>query len=151
VRAVVQRVSAAEVRVSGAIVGAIGPGFVVLLGVATGDTAADAAAMAAKICSLRVFGDDEGRMNLDLAAAGGSVLLVSQFTLLADFRKGRRPSFVGAADPEIAAQLVDEVVLRIRQAGFQVAIGEFGAHMEVELVNDGPVTLVIDTVDGSVG
>ena len=140
----------AEVRVSGGIVGEIGPGFVVLLGVAAGDTEADAAAIATKIGGLRVFSDDEGRMNLDLADVGGAVLLVSQFTLLADIRKGRRPSFVAAADPEHAARLVHEVAMRLRGAGLEVATGEFGAHMEVELVNDGPVTVVIDAGGGLV-
>ena len=149
-RAVVQRVSMAEVRVSGRIVGEIASGFVVLLGVAAGDTERDAAAIAAKIGGLRVFSDNEGRMNLDLAGVGGSVLLVSQFTLLADVRKGRRPSFVAAADPEHAARLVHEVAMRLRGAGFEVATGEFGAHMEVELVNDGPVTVVIDAGGGLV-
>ena len=140
----------AAVRVSGGIVGEIGPGFVVLLGVAAGDTEADAAAIATKIGGLRVFSDDEGRMNLDLADVGGAVLLVSQFTLLADVRKGRRPSFVAAADPEHASRLVNEVEMRLRGAGLEVATGEFGVHMKVELVNDGPVTIVIDAGDGSI-
>lgn len=150
VRVVLQRVSKAEVRVSGTVVGEIGRGFVVLLGVAAGDTEADAAAIAAKIGGLRLFGDDEDRMNLDLAGVDGSVLLVSQFTLLADLRKGRRPSFVAAADSEHAARLVNEVAMRLRDAGFEVATGEFGAHMEVGLVNDGPVTVVIDASGGSI-
>jgi D-tyrosyl-tRNA(Tyr) deacylase len=147
---VIQRVSSAEVRVAGSVVGEIADGFVVLLGVAVGDGEADAEVMAAKIAGLRVFADDEGRMNLDLSEVGGSVLLISQFTLLADLRKGRRPSFVAAADPEDATRLVDVVVRLLRERGLEVAEGEFGAHMEVELVNDGPVTIVIDAVDGSI-
>lgn len=135
---------------SGSTVGKIGTGFAVLLGVAAGDGEADAAAVAAKIAGLRVFPDDEGRMNRDLAAAGGAVLLISQFTLLADVRKGRRPSFIAAADPAEAARLVDVVGQRLRDAGHEVATGEFGAEMEVELTNDGPVTIVIDAVDGSI-
>jgi D-tyrosyl-tRNA(Tyr) deacylase len=149
-RAVIQRVSNAEVRVAGSVAGEIADGFVVLLGVAVGDGEADAEVMAAKIAGLRVFADDEGRMNLDLSEVGGSVLLISQFTLLADLRKGRRPSFVAAADPEDATRLVDVVVRLLRERGLEVAEGEFGAHMEVELVNDGPVTIVIDAVDGSI-
>ncbi len=149
-RAVIQRVSKAEVRVSEVTVGEIERGFLVLLGIAAGDTARDAAAIATKIGGLRVFPDETGRMNIDLAAIGGAVLLVSQFTLIADVRKGRRPSFVGAADPEEAALLVGEVAMHLNAAGFEVATGEFGAHMEVSLVNDGPVTIVIDSIDGSI-
>ncbi len=149
-RAVVQRVSKAEVRVSETTVGEIDRGFLVLLGIAAGDTERDAAAIAAKIGGLRVFQDDAGKMNVDLAAVGGAVLLVSQFTLIADVRKGRRPSFVGAADPEEATRLVGEVASHLRDAGFEVATGEFGAQMEVSLVNDGPVTIVIDSTDGSI-
>ncbi len=149
-RAVIQRVSSAEVRVGGSVVGEIPSGFVVLLGVAIGDGEAEATAIAAKIAGLRVFADDAGRMNLDLSEAGGSVLLVSQFTLLADLRKGRRPSFVAAADSEDATVLVDLVATLLRERGLEVAEGEFGAHMEVDLVNDGPVTIVVDAVDGSI-
>jgi len=149
-RAVIQRVSSAEVRIAESVVGEIGGGFVVLLGVAVGDGEAEAAAMAAKIAGLRIFADDAGRMNLDLAGTRGSVLLVSQFTLLADLRKGRRPSFVGAADPEDATLLVDLVATLLRERGVEVAEGVFGAQMEVELVNDGPVTIVIDAINGSI-
>jgi len=149
-RAVVQRVSAAHVRVGGATVGSIESGLLVLLGARRGDTPADGDAIARKIEGLRVFRDDEGRMNLSVSEAGGSILLVSQFTLLADVRKGRRPSFVDAADPAAADELVDHVGERLREAGLTVATGRFGAEMEVSLVNDGPVTIVIDTVDGSV-
>lgn len=147
-RAVVQRVSRAEVRVSGAVVGQIGRGFVVLLGVAAGDTEADAVAIASKIGGLRVFPDGDGRMNLAIAEADGSVLLVSQFTLLADLRKGRRPSFLAAADPGKASDLVGAVGRRLRESGLDVAEGEFGADMDVDLVNDGPVTIVIDAIEG---
>jgi len=149
-RAVIQRVSKAEVRVSETTVGQIDRGFLVLLGIATGDTERDAAAIAGKIAGLRVFQDVAGKMNLDLAAVSGAVLLVSQFTLIADVRKGRRPSFVAAADPEEAARLVREVAAQLSGAGFEVATGEFGAHMEVSSVNDGPVTIVIDSTDGSI-
>jgi D-tyrosyl-tRNA(Tyr) deacylase len=123
---------------------------VVLLGVAAGDSEADAEVMAAKIAGLRVFADANGKMNLDVAAVGGSILLVSQFTLLADVQKGRRPSFVGAAQPDVARQLVETVASRLIGAGLNVQHGEFGAHMEVELVNDGPVTIVIESVNGSI-
>ena len=159
-RAVIQRVSKAEVRVSETTVGEIDRGFLVLLGIATADTERDAAAIAGKIAGLRVFQDDADKMNLDLAAVDGAVLLVSQFTLIADVRKGRRPSFVGAADPEEAARLAavaaragtDAIMVaaQLSDAGFEVASGEFGAHMEVSLVNDGPVTIVIDSTDGSI-
>lgn len=149
-RAVVQRVSRAVVRVDDAEVGSIGLGFVVLLGVAHGDDDADAAAMARKIAGLRVFRDDDDRMNLALADVGGGVLLVSQFTLMADVRKGRRPSFVAAAEPQVADPLVRRVGDHLAGLGVPVASGRFGAMMEVDLVNDGPVTIVIDVVDGAV-
>jgi D-tyrosyl-tRNA(Tyr) deacylase len=149
-RAVVQRVASASVAVDGAVVGSIDAGFLVLLGVGRGDTAADADAIAAKIAGLRVFSDDAGRMNLDVIAVGGAVLLVSQFTLLADVRKGRRPSFVDAADPVDAVSLVDRVADGLRGAGVEVSTGVFGAHMEVSLINDGPVTIIVETVDGTV-
>jgi D-aminoacyl-tRNA deacylase len=149
-RAVVQRVSRGEVRVAGAPTGQVNTGLVVLLGVATGDTTADADAVASKIAGLRVFADANGKMNLDVGAVEGSVLLISQFTLLADVGKGRRPSFVGAARPDEARTLLDRVANRLVAAGLVVEHGEFGAHMEVELVNDGPVTIVIDSVGGSI-
>lgn len=149
-RAVVQRSGPAEVRVGGEIVGSIDGGFVVLIGVADGDTDRDADVLAAKIAGLRVFPDDDGRMNLAIADVGGEILLVSQFTLLADVRKGRRPSFVAAADPAEADRLVDLVGEHLASAGLPVAMGRFGAMMEVDLVNEGPVTIVIDVVDGSV-
>jgi len=147
-RAVVQRVSRAVVTVDGAAVGEIGVGLMILLGVAEGDTDADAAALADKVIGLRILPDNDGKMNLSVADAGGEVLVVSQFTLLADVRRGRRPSFTGAAQPDEAARLVDLVVARIGEAGVACATGLFGAHMDVELVNDGPVTIVIDVVAG---
>jgi D-tyrosyl-tRNA(Tyr) deacylase len=145
VRAVVQRVSSASVRVDGAVVGDIGRGLLVLLGVARTDTAADAASIAARIAGLRIFDDADGRMNLAVAEAGGSVLVVSQFTLLGDCRGGRRPSYLEAAPPEAATVLYEAVVAALRGAGLTVATGVFRAHMAVELVNDGPVTLLLDS------
>lgn len=149
-RAVIQRVSRARVGVSGETIGEIGPGLLVLVGAAAGDTAADAAALADKLAGLRVFPDDEHRMNRSLGDVGGEALVVSQFTLLGDVRKGRRPSFTAAADPDVAAPLVDAVAARLAEQGVRCATGRFGAMMEVELVNDGPVTLVVDVADGRV-
>jgi D-tyrosyl-tRNA(Tyr) deacylase len=145
VRAVVQRVSSARVRVDEATVGEIGRGLLVLLGVARSDTAADVPVMAAKIAGLRIFDDDAGKMNLALADVHGSVLVVSQFTLLGDCRGGRRPSYIEAASPEAAHALYEAVVAALRADGLTVATGTFRAHMAVELVNDGPVTLLLDT------
>lgn len=145
-RAVVQRVRSASVTVEDEVVGKIGPGFLVLLGVGTGDDDDDGTWMARKIAGLRVFPDDAGRMNLDLAAAGGEVLLVSQFTLQADCRRGNRPSFIAAAAPEIAAPAVDRVGNLLRERhGLKVETGRFGASMEVRLLNDGPITIVLDS------
>jgi D-tyrosyl-tRNA(Tyr) deacylase len=149
-RAVVQRVTRAEVVVAGEPVGRIGRGLLVLVGVADGDGPADAEALAAKLVGLRIFPDDDGRMNRSVAEAGGEVLVVSQFTLLGDVRKGRRPSFVAAADPDVAAPLVDLVAVTIREAGVRCATGRFGASMAVDLVNDGPVTLVLEVAAGRV-
>jgi D-tyrosyl-tRNA(Tyr) deacylase len=149
-RAVVQRVSRARVTVDAEETGAIGPGLLVLVGVADGDGPADVDALADKILGLRIFADDEGRMNRDVVDAAGGILVVSQFTLLADARKGRRPSFVGAAAPEVAEPLVAAVVERIAAADVPVATGRFGARMMVELVNDGPVTIVLEVRDGRV-
>lgn len=143
-RAVVQRVSRAEVRVDGSVVGRCGHGLLVLLGVARGDAAADAIRLAGKIARLRVFPDDEGRFDRSVVDGGGGALVVSQFTLLADTRKGNRPSFTAAAAPDEAAPLVDAFCDALRAEGLQVATGLFGAQMEVELVNDGPVTIVLD-------
>jgi D-tyrosyl-tRNA(Tyr) deacylase len=149
-RAVVQRVSRASVTVGDRTVGAIGPGLLVLVAVAPSDTSGDAEALAGKLCDLRIFGDDAGRMNRSVVDVAGSVLVVSQFTLLAAARKGRRPSFAAAAPPEIAEPLIAEFAAMIAARGVTVAGGEFGAMMDVSLVNDGPVTLVLDVVDGKV-
>ena len=149
-RAILQRVSRASVAVDGRVVGDVGRGYVALVGVAPADSPEDARALADKIVGLRLFADSQGKMNRSLVEVTGAVLVVSQFTLLADVRKGRRPSFVGAASPELAASLVEEVAENIRSHGITVSTGVFGAHMEVDLVNDGPVTLVLDTADGRV-
>jgi D-tyrosyl-tRNA(Tyr) deacylase len=144
-RAVVQRVSSAKVMVSGEIAGEIGRGLLVLVGVAAGDGPADAEYLAAKTRDLRVFPDDEGRMNRSVLEIGGALLVVSQFTLQADCRKGRRPSFDGAAPGPLARALDEDVVRRVRESGLQVSTGIFQADMEVHLVNDGPVTLLLDS------
>jgi D-aminoacyl-tRNA deacylase len=144
-RAVVQRVSQAKVTVAGEITGEIGKGFLILLGVADGDTAADAVMMADKLVGLRVFEDTDGKMNLALADVGGAMLVVSQFTLLGDCRKGRRPSFIAAARPEVAEALYRTFVAEVQGRGIPVATGRFQTYMDVELVNDGPVTLLVDS------
>ncbi len=149
-RAVVQRVSRASVAVSGEVVGAIGTGLAVLVGVGDQDGRADARTMADKLVGLRIFADGEGKMNLSVADVGGAVLLISQFTLLADIRKGRRPSFVHAAEPALADPLVRQVAEDIAARGVGVESGTFGAHMEVDLVNDGPVTIVVETRAGRI-
>ena len=146
-RAVVQRVSRASVTVDGAVVGEIGAGFLVLLGITHGDGEADAALLAKKIAGLRVFEDNGGKMNLALADVGGAVLAVSQFTLYGDVRKGRRPSFTGAARPEQAEPLYRRFCQALAAEGVPVAEGIFQAHMAVSLVNDGPVTLWLDTAE----
>lgn len=143
-RALIQRVSHASVTVDGRVVGQIGRGFVILLGVTHTDGRAEATWLAAKIAGLRVFDDEAGKMNRALADVGGELLVVSQFTLYGDARKGRRPSFTGAAAPERAEPLVDTFVEILREAGFTVATGVFGAHMDVEIHNDGPVTMLIE-------
>ncbi len=147
-RVVLQRVSRAQVRVAGRVTGQIGVGLLVLAGFAPIDTDATLAWMADKVLSLRLFGDDEGKMNRGLEDVGGGVLVVSQFTLYGDAQKGRRPSFSAAAPPEVAIPLYERFVAalseRARPLGVAVATGEFGAMMEVELVNDGPVTLVLE-------
>jgi len=145
VRAVIQRVTEASVTVDQKIVGSIHRGFLVLLGVAEDDTLEDAAWIAVKIAGLRVFEDNEGKMNLALTDIGGSVLLVSQFTLFGDCRKGRRPSFIEAARPEKANSLYQSVTAELRQLGLPVETGTFQAHMEVRLLNNGPVTLLLDS------
>lgn len=144
-RAVLQRVAAARVEVGGEVVGEIGPGLLVLVGVAKGDTAADVAWLAEKTAALRIFEDEAGKMNLSVAEAGGAVLAVSQFTLLADCRKGRRPGFSDAAPPEAADALYNDYVAALRATGLTVATGVFRAMMQVHLVNDGPVTMLLDS------
>jgi D-tyrosyl-tRNA(Tyr) deacylase len=144
-RAVVQRVARARVTVSGDVAGEIAGGLLVLLGVANKDETSDVQYIAAKIRDLRIFSDAAGRMNVAVGDAGGSVLLVSQFTLLGDARKGRRPSFDGAAAPAIAQALFHAVVQELRAFGLTVATGVFQADMQVELVNDGPVTILLDS------
>ena len=146
-KAVVQRVTRASVAVDGKTVGAIGRGLVVLLGVAQGDGVDDARRLAHKTAEMRIFEDPEGRFNLSLLDTGGEALVVSQFTLLADTRRGRRPSFTEAAPPEVAEALVGEFEEALRGLGVTVASGRFRAHMQVDLVNDGPVTIIIDTAD----
>jgi D-tyrosyl-tRNA(Tyr) deacylase len=143
VRAVCQRVSEARVRVAGDIVGEIGAGLCVLLGVARGDSEADAERLGAKIARLRIFADEDGRFDRSLVDIGGSALVVSQFTLLADTAKGNRPSFTGAAPPEEAEALYERFCQGLRDLGIPVQQGAFGASMAVELVNDGPVTIVL--------
>lgn len=144
-RAVIQRVSRAEVSVDGKCRGRIGPGFAVLLGVAREDTEADAEFLADRILGLRVFADAAGKMNLALSAVGGELLVISQFTLLADTSGGRRPSFIKAAPPELAVPLYEHFLSLVRIRGVKVETGEFGAHMELALVNDGPVTIILDS------
>ncbi len=144
-RAVVQRVTRAQVRVDEDVVGAIEGGLLVLLGVGVDDSDDDAVNLARKIASLRIFRDDEGNMNRDVSEAGGRVLVISQFTLHGDVRKGRRPSFIAAARPEQAGPLYERVVTELRSLGLVTATGRFGATMAVELVNDGPVTILLDT------
>ena len=143
-RVLLQRVARAEVRVNGKATGTIGRGFLLLVGVTHTDTEAQAAWMAEKIAGLRLFGDAEGKMNLALADVGGAVLVVSQFTLYGNAEKGRRPSFIDAARPELAQPLYERFVALLREQKLTVATGEFGAMMDVELVNDGPVTLWLE-------
>jgi D-aminoacyl-tRNA deacylase len=149
VRAVVSRVAWARVVADGELTGEIGPGLLVLVGVTHGDTEADAAWLAAKVAGLRVFDDDQGKMNRALADVGGSALVVSQFTLYGDAAKGRRPSYVAAAPPEVAAPLVEAVAKALAGAGVPVATVRFGAAMLVESAGDGPVTIVLDSPRGS--
>lgn len=144
-RAVLQRVSQASVTVEGAVVGQIGPGWLVLLGVAKGDTEADAERLADKVVGLRAFADPDGKMNLDVRQVGGAILVVSQFTLLGDCRKGRRPGFDAAAEPVEALRLYEFAADRMASLGVPVERGVFQAHMNVSLVNDGPVTFLLDS------
>lgn len=143
-RLVVQRTSGAQVRVDGTVTGRVDAGLVVLVGVGRETREEDLDWLAAKLVDLRIFPDDEGRMNRSVRDVGGGLLLISQFTLYGDVRKGRRPSFVGAAPPDDGERLYEAFVDRVRQFGVPVATGVFGAQMEVDLVNDGPVTLVIE-------
>jgi D-tyrosyl-tRNA(Tyr) deacylase len=148
-RAVIQRVKHAAVEVEGEVVGSIGPGLLVLLGVGRDDTEDDARFLASKIAGMRIFSDAEGKFNLALGDVGGSVLLVSQFTLYADTRRGRRPSFTDAAPPEMAEALVERCAGLLREAGVSVEMGRFRAHMEVSLLNDGPVTILLESKGSS--
>jgi D-tyrosyl-tRNA(Tyr) deacylase len=143
-RVLLQRVSSASVTIDGRVAGAIGTGFVLLVGFTHSDTMVEVRWMADKVIGLRLFGDGEGKMNLDLAAVGGALLVVSQFTLYGDAAKGRRPSFIDAARPDVAIPQYEGFVAALRAAGVAVASGEFGADMQVALVNDGPVTLMLE-------
>lgn len=144
-RVVIQRVAKASVTIAGEVVGQIGRGLVVLVGICDGDDAKATAFLVEKTVNLRIFPDDDDKMNRSVLDIGGGVLIVSQFTLYGDCRKGRRPSFVGAAGPEVAIPLYEAFVERMRATGIPVQTGRFGAMMEVELINDGPVTLIIDS------
>ncbi len=149
-RAVLQRVARARVEAAGRGIASIGPGLLVFAAVASDDSRADADYLAGKIAQLRILSDEDGRMNRSVLECGREVLLVSQFTLLAETRKGRRPSFSAAAPPEMGEALISELAGALRACGVTVLAGEFGAHMNVELVNDGPVTIVIDSNDRNV-
>jgi len=144
-RAVVQRVREASVRVDGVVVGAVGRGLLILLGVGNGDSEKDADFLAEKVLNLRVFPDDDGQMNRSVVDVRGGLLVVSQFTLYGDARRGRRPSYVDAAPPEEANRLYERFVSRVRPSGLEVATGVFRATMDVALVNEGPVTLLLDS------
>ena len=148
-KAVIQRVTRAAVQVNGQVVGRIDAGLLVLLGVAKGDVERDLLYIIEKLQTLRIFGDEAGKMNLALSDVGGALLLVSQFTLLGDTTKGRRPGFDLAAPPEEARALYEEASNRLRAGGLRVETGVFGAHMQVELLNDGPVTFLLDSRRGS--
>jgi len=146
-RAVVQRVSSASVSIGGEVVSAIDGGLLILLGVTHGDGEGEADYLAAKCAGLRIFRDREDKMNLSVADVGGGLLVVSQFTLYGDCRKGKRPAFVAAAPPEIAIPLYERFVEKLRQTGLTVKTGQFGADMQVSLLNDGPVTILMDTAE----
>ena len=148
-RALLQRVSKAAVRVDGRIIGQIDKGFCILLGVTHADTPKEANWLAAKIAGIRLFEDDAGKMNLGLEDVGGEILVISQFTLYGDARKGRRPSFIEASRPEHSEPMYAYFVDQLREAGFKVATGQFGADMKVEIHNDGPVTLMLEKEAGS--
>ena len=144
-RALLQRTTGARMRVGGSVVGEVGPGLVVLLGVGPADDEAIAESLARRVTELRIFDDEEGRTNLSLIDVGGAALVVSQFTLYADTRRGRRPGFTGAAAPELANRLYLRFAAALRELGVEVATGRFGEVMEVELINDGPFTIWLDT------
>jgi len=148
-RAVVQRVSKASISINGKIVGQINKGLVILLGVKNGDDQSDAKFLAKKCVNLRIFADNEGKFNLSALEVGGELLAISQFTLYGDTRKGRRPSFVEAAPPEISKPLYEKFVDYLRESGLKVATGEFGAMMLVEIHNDGPVTIILESKEQS--
>jgi D-tyrosyl-tRNA(Tyr) deacylase len=147
-RAVIQRVKSAEVRVDGRVTGKIGKGLLILLGVGKGDEESDLSFLTSKIPELRIFEDDSGKFNLSLKEIGGEMLIVSQFTLYSDCRKGRRPSFTDAEDPTIAKSLYEQFISKLRGQGISVQTGEFQAKMEVHLINDGPVTILLDSRQG---
>lgn len=144
-RAVIQRVSHARVTIGGEVHGEIGKGFLILLGVCEGDTEAEAVYLADKCTGLRIFTDENDKMNLSPADIGGGLLVISQFTLYGDCKKGKRPNFMRAAKPELAVPLYETFLARCRESGLSVETGEFGADMQVELLNDGPVTILMDT------
>jgi D-tyrosyl-tRNA(Tyr) deacylase len=144
-KAVIQRVRKCSVKTENRTIGQTGPGLLVLLGIAKGDSTADADYLVNKIANLRIFEDENRKMNRSLSETGGEMMVVSQFTLLADCRKGRRPSFVKAAEPEVATELYDYFVSRVRDLGITVATGHFRAMMEVALINEGPVTIIIES------
>ena len=144
-RAVIQRIKESSVKTENQIIGRTGFGLLVLLGVANGDSSSDADYLANKITNLRIFEDDKGKMNRSLLELGGEMMVVSQFTLLGDCRKGRRPSFMQAAEPNLATELYEYFVNRVRGLGIAVQTGRFGAMMEVALINDGPVTLILES------
>ena len=148
-RLLIQRVTRASVTVADEVIGSIGPGVLCLLGVGLGDAENEVAALAGKLSRLRIFDDDQGRMNLELSQSGGSVLVVSQFTLYADTRKGNRPGFTDAADPKDAEHLYDLFIQALQALNLTVETGRFGAMMQVELVNDGPVTLLLESSNAS--
>jgi len=144
-RAVIQRVKEAKVKIKNEMVGQIGKGLLVLLGIKDGDTEKDTRFLAEKILNLRIFPDKQGKMNLSLLDAKGEILIVSQFTLYGDCKKGRRPSFLEAAPPETAKTLYEKFINEIKKSGLKTQTGKFGAFMEVELINDGPVTLILES------
>lgn len=146
-KAVLQRVQYASVKVDGKMIGQCGRGYMILLGIGHEDTSKDVDALAEKIIKLRIFEDEAGKMNLSIRDIGGEILLISQFTLYADYRKGNRPSFMNAAKPEISKPLYEEFAGKLRTCGIATQTGEFGADMKVELLNDGPVTIVMDSKD----